>query len=77
MQIQVYKETYYQPVSHIDVPKDLQHQAFEVIFMPIKATTLSKHPEKINQPNPALKGLMTFNDDLIEPTTTSEGWELD
>lgn len=76
MQIQVYKETYHQPVSHIDVPKDLQNQAFEVIFMPLSKTN-NIQAKKINQPNPALKGLMTLNDDLTKPTTNIEDWELD
>lgn len=76
MQIQIYKETYHQPVSHIDVPKDLQNQAFEVLFMPLSKSN-NAPPKKINQPNPALKGLMTLNDDLIQPTTDSQDWELD
>lgn len=76
MQIQIYKETYHQPVSHIDVPKDLQNQAFEVLFMPItaKATPETTNHRK-RQPNPALKGLVTIHDD-ISPLDDNE-WELD
>lgn len=73
MQIQVYKETYHQPVSHIDVPKALQNQAFEVIFMPLeKSNDSAIASKKRNQPNPALKGLMVFKDDLIEPISEME-----
>lgn len=75
MQIQVYKEVYHQPVSHIDVPKDLQHQAFEVFFMPIASTAFTDKSSRKRQPNPALKGLVTIHDD-ISPIDDNK-WELD
>lgn len=75
MQIQVYKETYHQPVSHIDVPKALQNQAFEVIFMPILPKISAENATRKRQPNPLLKGLVTIHDDM-SPIDDND-WELD
>lgn len=73
MQIQVYKEIYHQPVNHINVPKDLHNQPFEVFFMPIVQT--KKDTKTKRKPNPLLKGSVITHDD-ISPINDNT-WELD
>lgn len=76
MKVETYKETYHNPISQIPVPDEFKMGNFDVIFMKKTAET-PETPKAKRKPNPALKGLMTLNDDLIAPTTNIEDWELD
>ena len=76
MKVETYKQTYHSPISQIPVPAEFQMGNFEVIFMK-KTEEIQDTPKAKRKPNPALKGLMTLNDDLIAPTTDIEDWELD
>ncbi|UYZ71620.1 hypothetical protein [Moraxella bovis] len=75
MKIETYKETYRSSVVQIPVPAEFQMGDFEVSFT--KITTPTEPTKLKNQPNPALKGLMTFYGDIMSPTTDIEDWELD
>ena len=76
MKLETYKEVYRQPISHIKVPKELQNQPFEVLFVPITISDETKANVNIikNKPNPLLKGLATIYDDI---SPLDNDWELD
>lgn len=73
--IQTYQAIYRTPVNQIAVPEQFRMGNFEVVFKEIPADNAVKKAK--NTPNPLLRGLMTFNDDLIAPTTDIEDWECD
>lgn len=73
--IQAYQAIYRTPVSQIAVPEQFRMGNFEVSFKEIPADNTPKKQK--NMPNPLLKGLITFNDDLIARATDIDDWELD
>lgn len=62
-------------VNYLSCVYEFQMGDFEVSFT--KITTPTEPTKLKNQPNPALKGLMTFYGDIMSPTTDIEDWELD
>lgn len=69
--MQIYQAIYRTPVSQIAAPEQFRMGNFEVFFKEILTENNTKQIKNI--PNPLLKGLMNFNDDLIDRATDIDG----